>query len=160
MKNEQQNYRPRLLEALNDPNFNALLRHSLSPIEKAAFEHRYRKFTYDLEGVELVIDRYTTRELIFSSRLHLQRLRELLFKARINQLRRNPETRRFLNTRINKMNFSQRLFNLLEAEDCIIMADVARLGLRGLYLKKGFGDQSLKMLTDLFEKHGCGDLFS
>jgi hypothetical protein len=146
--------------AIETPDTNPLLIHFLSPLERAAYRHQFKKFVYDLDGIPLEITPYLSKKLFYHSRKRINALRDLLQGARLQLLKQSDEkTRRFLLRPLKQQPLPTRIYHLLAGNDCRNMADVAEKGLHGLRRLRGMGNNSLALIVKLFDEQGCGSLF-
>ena len=82
--------------AIKTPENNPLLLHFLSPLERSAYQRKFKKFIYDLDGLEIEIEAHMSRALYYRSRKHVWDMRDLLQGKRIQLLKRSDEhIRRF-----------------------------------------------------------------
>ncbi len=142
------------------PESNPALWHYLSPLERATYRSNFQSFTYDLEGITLVLDAPVAKALYRCSKEHIVSLRNILHQAKVNYLvNSDTRIRRFLLKPLEQHELPTRLYHLLKESRCRHMADVALIGEKALYLKRGMGKGMLASLLNLFSENGCAILF-
>jgi hypothetical protein len=145
---------------IETPETNPLILHFLSPLERAAYRHQFKKFTYDLDGIPLEVTPYMSRKLFYHSKRQINQLRDLLQGARIKLLKQSDEkTRRFLLKPLKQHGLPTRIYHILAGNYCRTMEDVAEKGEHGLSRMRGMGRDSVILLMNRFIENGCGDLF-
>ena len=145
---------------IETPETNPLLLHFLSPLELAAYRHKFKRFNYNLDGLTLEITPAMSKALYYRSRKNVNGLKDILLTARLNLLKRaDPKLRRFLTMPLENHNLPTRIYHLLAGNDCQCMADVAEKGEYGLMRMRGMGKDSMTYLMNLFIENGCGSLF-
>lgn len=145
---------------IETPENNPLLLHFLSPLELAAYKHKFKRFTYNLDGVLLEIEPRMAKALFYRSRKNVNGLRDILQESLITLLKRaDPNFRRFLIMPLKNHNLPTRLYHILLDHHCRNMAEVAEKGEHGLKRMKGMGNDSVTYIMNLFIENGCGSLF-
>lgn len=145
---------------IETPETNPLLLHFLSPLELAAYRHKFKKFTYDLDGLQLEIEVHMSRALYYRSRKHANDMRDLLQSKRILLLKRSDERiRRFLLKPLKHHELPTRIYHILAGNYIRKMEDVAEKGEHGLLRMRGMGKDSLTYIINLFIDNGCASLF-
>jgi hypothetical protein len=160
MKKQMSTAKVKGVGEIETPETNPLLIHFLSPLERAAYRHQFKRFTYDLDGLPLEITPYLSKKLFYQSKKRINALRDLLQGARIKLLKQSDEkTRRFLLKPLKQQPLPTRVYHLLAGNYCRCMADVAEKGVHGLKRMSGMGPESVALVINLFAEHGCGALF-
>lgn len=149
-KAKKQFFWERYTEASDPTNF-----HFLSPLVKAAFQSRLQPFNYKINRENLKFDGGNARDLYAATSEYIKNLKPIIQDAKIKMLRRDPVIRKFLNSTIESHNFPTRLYHVLKDVEAKKMLDVARLWHERLPYKRGMGNESIKILVAVFDKHGC-----
>jgi hypothetical protein len=55
MKTKPSKTKVRGVGEIETPETNPVLLHFLSPLERAAYQHQFRRFTYNLDGINLIL---------------------------------------------------------------------------------------------------------
>lgn len=146
--------------AIETPETNPLLLHFLSPLELAAYRNKFKKFTCDLDGLEIEIEVHMSKALYYRSRKHANDMRDLLQAKRIQLLKRTDERiRRFLLKPLYHHELPTRIFHILKSNYIRKMEDVAVKGEHGLLRMRGMGKDSVSYIITLFINNGCDSLF-
>lgn len=158
MEKQTQQAEKDALAAINSKASQALLRHVLSPLERAALRHRFRLFRYNLNGLKIYISGAHSRKLLYdimhkiehltlivtteqdSIQIPFRLLREAFHDPRI-VLAVNPYVR-----------------NRLCRLGCCTLATIMQRG-KAYFIKKGLGKRAMQTLEALFTKHKAANLF-
>jgi hypothetical protein len=161
MKNRTSKTKVKGVGEIQTPETNPVLLHLLSPLERAAYKHEFKRFFYNLDGLPLEVTPEMSRKLFYQSERRVNDLRDLLQGARIKQLKQLDEnTRRFLLKPLRHHGLPIRLYHVLRGKYCRTMEDVAEKGEHGLRSMRGIGKQGLAIIRELFVENGCGSLFT
>lgn len=144
---------------IETPENNPLLLHFLSPVELAAYKHQFQAFKYNLDGLTLEIEVYTSKQLYWHSKRRLNALRDLLQKSKQKILKQDPELKRFLHKPLKHQNLPTRIYHILKSNGCYNLSEVAQKGEAGLKRMRGMGKIQIAHIMNLFIDNGCGDLF-
>jgi hypothetical protein len=144
---------------IETPENNPLLLHFLSPLELAAYQHQFKAFKFQLDGVTLEIEPHVCKELYWHSKRHATALRALIQKSKQKILKQDPELKRFLHKPLKQHHLPTRIYHILKSNGCYRMSDVAHKGESGLKRMRGMGKIQIAHLRKLFIDKGCGDLF-
>lgn len=144
---------------IETPENNPTLFHFLSPLELAAYKNQFQPFKYNLDGVTLEIEGYTSKQLYWHAKRRATAIRDLLQKSRQKILKRDSVIRRFLLKPIAQHNLPTRVYHVLKGNGCYNMADVAQKGEHGLKRMRGMGKIQITFTMNLFIDNACGELF-
>lgn len=135
-----------------------LLRHVLSPLEKAALRRGFQPFRYNLDGVKLCINHYQCRQLLFTIKDKLAFINFIVKKER-NSLHIPLRLREVFDDPAEVLGLPAQVRNRLCAIECYSMYSVMQLGRKFFVKWPGFGKRSLTVLDALFSKHNAQHLF-
>lgn len=147
------------LGVIETPESNPLLINFLSPLQRAAFRNKFRPFTYNLEGTELLITADMCRELFWEAKRDYVKYRRLIQPARQALLLKDPYKKQFLKKKTHHFNFPTRLQHILNENSLYTMSSIADKGEHGLSRMRGMGKERVTYLMNLFTDNGCGELF-
>lgn len=145
---------------IETPENNPTLSHFLSPLELAAYKNKFQPFKYNLDGVTLEIEGYTSKQLYWHAKRRATAIRDLLQKGRQKVLKRDPVIWRFLHKPLKHHQLPTRIYHILKGNNCYNMAEVAQKGEHGLRRMRGIGKTHIATIVNLFIDNGCGNLFS
>jgi hypothetical protein len=144
---------------IETPDNNPVLKHFLSPLELAAYQHQFKYFKYNLDGLILEIEPAVCKDLYYLSKRRVIALRVLLQKSKQKLLKQDPEIKHFLHKPIKQHHLPTRIYHILKSNSCYNMADVAQKGEHGLKCMRGIGKTHITTILNLFMDNGCGELF-
>ncbi len=135
-----------------------ILKHVLSPLEQAVMRSKSNPFIYNVEGIDVYISRYSSKQLL----LTVQQKLELIFAAhekdqlspgipiKLRETFDDPQIVLSLHPLLRK-----RLCKL----ECYSLFTIMQRGRKYFTEDQNFRKQNMKTLDDLFSKYKCGDLF-
>lgn len=144
---------------IETPENNPILLHFLSPLELAAYNHKFRSFIYKLDELNIELEPHVCKDIFYQSRRHVTVLRGLIQKSKQKILKQDPRIKQFLHKPIKQHNLPIRIYHLLKTNSCYNMADVAQKGEYGLKRIRGMGKTHISTIINLFIDNGCGELF-
>ncbi|MGZ4061407.1 MAG: hypothetical protein ACXVP0_00480 [Bacteroidia bacterium] len=146
------------LAAIHSEPAQALLRHVLSPIEKAALRRGFQPFRYNLNGVKVYINGYNSRRLLYRIKDKLDQLNFIVNKER-NSANIPLHLREVFDDPSEILGLPTHVRNRLCTIECYSMYAVIKLGRDFFKNWPGFDKRSLAALDALFAKHNSENLF-
>lgn len=146
------------LAAVRSESAQVLLRHVLSPIEKAGFRRSFQPFRYNLNGVKIYISGANSRRL-----LHFLNTKISFINAVVDKERQSIDIplhlREVFDDPRQILSLPAPARNRLCAIECYTMFTAMQLG-RSFFLNwPGFGRRSMAALDALFASHNATHLF-
>lgn len=139
---------------------NQLLVHLLSPIERAAIEHKYDAFEYMLNNIKITINSQTSKQLKQISLIKITLFTKILDENALFLIGDEAKIQMFLDTPIEHHNFPTRLYHALKSMDCHTVLDVIKLGRTRVSRSRGMGQVGMRLLDELLKTHECDFLFA
>lgn len=145
------------MAAVNSKASQALLRHILSPLERAALRHRFRPFRYNLNGLKIYISGAHGRKLLYDIMHKIEHLTLIVtteqdsiqIPFRLREAFHDPRIVLAVNPYVR---------NRLCSLGCYTLATIMHRG-KSYFIKKGFGKGAMQTLEALFAKHKAANLF-
>lgn len=134
------------------------LQHILSPLEQAALQHRYKPFTYTINGASVYISGAQCRHL---AKLVTQKQELLSFAIHNESLSKNipyPLRETFNDPRII-LALAPRLRNKLCALECYTLFTIMQKGRSYFANQQQFSAGAMQVLDGLFANYKCAGLF-
>jgi hypothetical protein len=135
-----------------------LLKHLLSPLEEAAFNHAYKPFSYIICGHRLYVSAWGSKELLESSCRKLQILETLECQDRLCATVPLKHREALFDPRII-LSLPPRLRNRLCRLGCYSLFAIMQRGRRFFEVEEGFTAHAINTLDQAFEKHQAKHLF-
>lgn len=136
-----------------------LLVHLLSPIERAAIDHKFYAFDYLLNTTRIQVSAQTCRQLKQLILVKIGLFTKILDENALFLIGEDAKIQMFLDTPIEYYHFPTRLFHTLKGLDCHTMLDVIKLGRNRVAHSRNMGEVGLRLIEELLEKYGCRFLF-
>lgn len=135
-----------------------ILKHILSPLEQAVMRGKSDPFTYNVEGIDVYISRYTAIQFLLTLKRKIELINAAFEKdylskdipVKFRETFDDPKIVLSLHPLLRK-----RLCKL----ECYSLFIIMQRGRKYFIEKQKFSKQSIKTLDTLFAKYKCGNLF-
>ncbi len=158
MKNNLNQAEKYALDAIQSDASQALLKHILSPMEKAALRRGFQPFYYNLNGIKIYVNGHSSRRLLF-----IVKHKVCLLTFTVEKERKSIDIplhlREVFDDPAEILGLPAQTRNRLCAIECYSMYTVMQLGRNFFETWAGFGKRSLSALDALFAKHEVTHLF-
>jgi len=146
------------LAAVRSESAQALLRHVLSPIEKAAFRRSFQPFRYNLNGAKIYISGRNSRHLLHLLNSKLRFINSIVDKER-QSIEIPLHLREVFDDPAQVLGLPAPARNRLCAIECYTLFTAMQLGRKFFLNWRGFGRRSMAALDALFASHNAAHLF-
>lgn len=146
------------LAALKAAKAFGLLKHLLSPLEEAAFNHAYKPFNYIIRGHRLYVSALACKELQESTGRKLRLLEMLEYQDRLCATVPLKNREALFDPRII-LSLPPRLRNRLCRLGCYSLFAIMQRGRRFFEVEEGFTVHAINTLDQAFEKQEVKHLF-
>lgn len=146
------------LAAVNSESAQAILRHVLSPIERAAFRRSFQPFRYNLNGVKIYISGANCSRLLHLLNTKISIINSVVDKERLS-LDIPLHLREVFDDPRQILSLPAPARNRLCAIECYTLFAVMQLGRKFFLNWPGFGRRSMAALDALFASHQATHLF-